>query len=321
MKHILVLLSCLFFVINSQAGDNAAAFLKIPVDAEVTALGDASTAIDSRVSALFYNPAAMATLEKDFNLFASSRFGLLESTYNVLAFAYHSKIATFAFGWINLGIDKIPHRDSQNNYIGDMSSSQNAYFLSVAKTLLGSYSVGVSLKYVQIGFDLMDEQPVGSGLGLDLGLIYRFSNNLRFGLYLQDNFEIKWSSEVSDKSPLTLKLGAVYKPSFLNKNFGFHADIVQRQSFPLTTNIGMHYTFDFGQVVQNITLRAGVANVYFESRDLSPTASELIGNNISYSAGLGMTFLVADLNVGFNYAFKSHSYLDNAHFTSLVIEY
>lgn len=320
MKKLLMIILSLIHL-HLYAGENTAAFLKIPIDAKVTALGSAATALDGSAAGLFYNPAGLAFTSRQYNLFISSRYGMLGSSFNTIAFAYKLGFATLAVGWIHLGIDQIPKRDWQNNYLGNMNSSQDAYFIGISKALFGSYSIGVSLKYIRIGFDLLDEHPHGSGIGLDMGLIYRLSNEIKLGLFMQDNFEIKWNHQVSDQFPLTLKLGAVYLPKFLNSNLGFHADIVQRQSYPIKTNIGLQYVFPFKNVLEKLTLRMGISNVFFESRDLNLNISDLNSNDVSFGAGLGMQFLVADFHITFDYAFKSHAYLDNSHFTSFLIEY
>lgn len=316
-----IIIFVLLTISLTEAGENGAAFLNIPTDTRSVSLAGATTASDKNIGSIFYNPAGLSNMERSVNLFFTTRFGFFDSRFNVLAAAYKHSIGTFAIGIISLGIDKIQARDHLNNYLGDMNSTQNAYLLSYSRKILNSYSIGVTAKYVRINFDMINCNESGSGFGLDLGMIYRINSELKFGAYLQDDFNIKWNTEVCDNVPLNFKIGTEYSPGFLDNKARLNLDFTQRHNYPLVMNIGCEYILGFKDILESLAVRIGAANLYIESRDLGVTAAELIESNFSFTAGFGVSTTISNFNFKMDYAFKTHAYLDNMHFTGITLGY
>ncbi|MBN1899155.1 MAG: hypothetical protein JW827_10280, partial [Spirochaetes bacterium] len=62
---------------------------------------------------------------------------------------------------------------------------------------------------------VIDQMKIGTGLGFDLGLMYRYSYAWRFGLQLSDVYtRIRWwDGSESSAIPINARLGAAYKPA------------------------------------------------------------------------------------------------------------
>ncbi len=312
----------LFIISTNFAGENGAAFLKITPSPRNTALGSAATASSGELESLYYNPAGLTNLKRTYYLNLTNRMGFLETSYNVLTAAYHDRsLGTFALGLIGMNVEGIDRRTAGNVYEGEMSTDHNAYFLTYARNIIGSYSIGVSLKYVNIGFDLLRQQVNGSGFGLDLGLIYDLNNNIKLGIYLQDNFNISWAESVSDEVPLNVNIGTLYKMTMFPNTPKIFFNINQQQNYPMSLDLGTEYPFHFGEIIDEFALRIGFSNFYVESRELRASASDLNDNNFSFATGFGIKSNLNVINVNFDYTFKTHSYLNNVHYTGISIIY
>ncbi|MCK4673569.1 hypothetical protein KAT67_06260, partial [candidate division WOR-3 bacterium] len=62
-KLIIILLITIINLLYAGPGDAGAAFLKIPVDARVCGMGEASVAYIDNASALYYNPAGLGKIK------------------------------------------------------------------------------------------------------------------------------------------------------------------------------------------------------------------------------------------------------------------
>jgi long-subunit fatty acid transport protein len=312
------LIIILVFVVNIYSQENGIAFLNIPTDVKNAAMGNVTSVSNESAASLFSNPASLAKVNT-LNLYASGRFGFMESDFGVGAFIWKTRnYGAFGFGFINLGIDEIQKRDNLNHFLGNMQSTQTAFYLSYARSFLTDYSVGINIKYASINLNMMDESAKADGFGVELGLLYSLNKNWKFGAFLRDNMSIKWGENHINESPITLKLGSQYSPDIFD-GFLVKLEIVQRQKLPMFFNAGMEYNISPNAFISGIALRVGISNIYLESRGLSVSTSKLIENNISYSTGFGIVTSVGSLEFAFDYAFRTHAYLDNMHFTGITL--
>lgn len=309
----------LLFAGNIFAQDNGLAFLNIPTDVKAIGMGNVTAVTQETAASLFSNPAALANAST-FNVYTAGRFGFMGSNFGVGAFAWRSKeYGSFGFGLLSLGIDEIQGRDENNRYLDDMSSTQTAFYLSYAKSFLSDYSVGMNIKYVSLNLNMIDENVNAGAFGVEFGLMYKYQN-WKFGAFIQDNMTLRWNKKNINESPITIKIGAEYHPKIM-KGVVMKMDFVQRQKLPLYLNFGLGYEYFVNNIVESIVLRMGTSNIYIESRNLSISVGELNDNNFAFSAGFGIKSSVGGYGVVFDYAFRTHSYLDNMHFTGVTLDF
>lgn len=309
IKNYLVTLLCclsLFVASNVFAGTGAAAFLKKSVGAKAIAMGGAFTSIADDPTAIYWNPAGLASIQM-YSVSAMGSTGASDKyeglkdivpTHNF--FSLTVPLAKFTnvlgktvvgIGYISSKMDNIPHTD-ESKKLGTISDTDNAYYLSAGVPIWESSTslyVGASLKY--ISKEMSSVGVSDSGIDLDVGVIYSI-DALNFGAVLQKGVKMG-----DDSAPLTTKVGVSNDFEIKEK---FHIlpalDIVQRQKEPLSLNFGAEFGIKKVLEMNNfaidgIYLRGGIEGYAIENRyDIKEDFNETVG----YNFGLGLNFMIVN---------------------------
>ncbi|MBC8145177.1 MAG: PorV/PorQ family protein [bacterium] len=205
----------------------ASEFLSFGAGARSGALGGAGTALNSDVTAGYYNPAGLSGIKHlQAAIFHESRFsGEINYDYIGAALPLDS-LQTFAVSAIRLGYDDIPDtRDALidpngNGRIDDGDridptrvkyggASDWAIFGSYARRVNDKLSVGGNLKLLYK--TVLDH--IAWGLGIDLSAHYTPVDNLSLGATLADATKslMTWDTGNQEFLVPQLKLGAAYR--------------------------------------------------------------------------------------------------------------
>ena len=182
--------------------------------ARAIAMGGAFAAVASDASAVHWNPAALATLQRqELGFGYADRFGLgLNQSY----LAYSLPIAddhALGFDWFNLDFDDSELGAGQNK-INFAYGYRNG--IGALKPYIGSTAIGVAGKYRSLSVDLDGNQLTSaSGWGFDLGLLAPLPFGVRLGLSVQDlgGTSLAHDGGVSEQLYDTrYRLGLAHKP-------------------------------------------------------------------------------------------------------------
>ncbi len=181
-KIILLTLLLVFLVAEDEAGGSAGAYLRMPADARVAALGNAGTALIKDANMAVGNPAIIPSLEA--RQFSSSfQFLSLDRSYQTLAFGVPlPPKAGMTVTWIHAGVDNITGRNYSNDYTYEYNWSQNAFIIGFGLNITDWLSVGVSGK-------VLSDQLVNSsssGFSADIGVQISPLKNLEVGIVVKD---------------------------------------------------------------------------------------------------------------------------------------
>ncbi|MEW6609977.1 MAG: PorV/PorQ family protein [bacterium] len=209
---ILLALPKSLFAKSGDAGA-AGAYLRMGVGARALGMGGSYIAVADDVYATYWNPAGLVQIK-------SRQFGSMyaimscDRRYSFLNYAQpFGKDWAGGISWIGFGIDDIEERDSSGNLTGELKDSENSLYLSGAREISPSLSLGANLKY-------LTHQLAGksaTGFGFDIGGLFKpnFTNlDLSLGFVLQDiGSSLKWNtaSGHKDEFPLNIKLGGAIK--------------------------------------------------------------------------------------------------------------
>ena len=186
--------------------------------ARAPGMGGAFVALADDASATYWNPAGLVQI-KDRQICNMHSQLDLERDYDFLNIVSSLPAGdTWGVSWARLGIDGIPYYDIDGKPEGTFSYKDEVYFLSYGKSLSSNLSLGGNIKYYKQTLYTASAK----GLGIDLGLLYKFPNipialdELSAGLLLQDITEtkIKWKStgeNPTEKIPINIKLGVAAK--------------------------------------------------------------------------------------------------------------
>jgi hypothetical protein len=285
MKNKIIFLILLSFtsILAQSAGNSGLSFLKLGFGARNIALGDAGTAISSDVTALFYNPAALA-------INPASEIMLMHNEWiqDVRSEVLGARTIIFglpvALGFNVTSINDIPVRIINS---ADPITNFNAnYFfgsLSTGYMIFDSFYFGASIKYLYEGIYVNE----ATGWGFDFGTSYLTSiKGLNVSAVIKNLGSMKELRTESTKLPSEFRIGPAY--SFTLQDKYQITSAVEFQKYLPTSevhfNMGAEILYD-----KLIALRVGYQSGY-------------ISKNIT--AGLGLMWG----NLSFDYALAPLQY-------------
>ena len=298
----------------SEIAVKPGAFSRMGFGARGIGMGNALSAITNGNLVSYYNPAL--TVFQEGNSFQTSySFLSLDRSLNFLNFTkkfdfYSAKdslvenkeprsTAGFSIGIINSGVSNIDGRDNNGLKTGDLSTSENQFFIGVANRFSKKLSIGINAK---VYYYKLYDKVSSSGVGVDLGALYIVNEMFNVALVVSDiNSKYKWDSSPiygtdggrisEDKFPLLLKIGIGYE----NKETGIVAGIDFENSSAKTNIIRLGIEYN---IYEKFYLRGGLDQFDLSNKDRP--AKPALG--FSYSSKFG------DVNIGVDYAFMIEQY-------------
>lgn len=298
-----------FTKISSMPG----AFSRIGFGARGIGMGNSMSAVTEGNLVSYYNPALIVYQEN--NYFQTSySFLSLDRSLNFLNFTrkfefYSSKdsaienpkpraIAGISVGIINAGVSKIDGRDNQGIKTGDLSTSENQFFVGLANRFSEKLSIGIAIKFYY--YKLYEEISTNS-VGFDAGMLYRVNDEWNVSLMISDiNSKYKWDTSPvyelegttsEDKFPVLKKIGVSYR----NSGLGLIASAEFENSNAETNfiRVGAEYN-----LIENLFIRGGVDQFNLSNSDFLPKPA--LG--FSYFKQFG------SITFGVDYAFMIEQY-------------
>ena len=322
-----LILGLLVHTVNAQdkkLAQTGMKFLSVSTDARTTGFSEAVTSVDlGTASAIFYNPATMASL-KDF---ASVSFGYvgwiadIDYLHAAAAFAPSGgDYGVFGVSFVSVDYGRFDGTIVANNdqgYLDVGTYSPTAYALGIgyAKELSTKFAVGGSVRYIKqnLGSSVVDlfdasattygyeyEENSKSSVAYDFGILYRTGfKSLNFGMSVRNfSAELKYKRETF-QLPLTFKIGlSMDAMDLINVDKSKHSllvsvDASHPRDFSEQISVGAEYTF-----LKIFSLRAGF---------ISPSDEN------HFTAGFGIKGNDKGLNVGFDYAYQPFGIFEDVH--------
>src|SRR2546425_9172517 len=135
-----------------QVNNSGALFLVFPVGARAVGMGQTAAALDGRGEAAFWNPAGLATLEK--NEFGLQTATLVAGNTDALTAYFPSHRVGVLGGAIYLvDYGDLDRTDASGNTIGRIAPRNLEFVASYATGIVGAFSLGVNYKLVQFVVD------------------------------------------------------------------------------------------------------------------------------------------------------------------------
>ena len=288
------------------------AFSRIGFGARGIGMGNAMSAVTTGNLVSYYNPAlspfqennsfqtgySILSLDRSLNFLSFTRKFDFYSSKNGSDEGKPSRTAGISVGIINSGVSGIDGRDNNGLPTGELSTSENQFFLSVANRFSEKFSMGISVKFY---YYKLYEEITSNALGLDIGAIYKVNNNWNVSLMISDiNSKYEW-----DTSPIYGQQGLATKDEFpIMKKVGvsyFNPEIklltaLEFENSNAGTNIvrlGAEYN-----IFENLFLRGGIDQLNLSNTD----------SGLKPSLGFSYSKVFGDWIVGVDYAFMVEQY-------------
>jgi len=298
MKKIFILI--IFVVpltLAQSAGSSGLSFLKFGFGARNIAMGDAGASASNDLSALFYNPARLNSVEMNEVMFMHNEW-IQDVRSEVGGIKWNMFSLPWAVGFNVTSVDDIEVREIPGEPVSTFNA--NYFFMSLSSgfTVINDLDFGASIKYLYEG--LLNNQA--SGIGFDFGLNYKTPvNGLTASTVIKNIGSMNALRNEETKLPADFRLGSSYQFDVESAKL----DIITAAEFQkyldaddIHFNLGGDIVYD-----QLLALRAGYQTGY-ESR--------------GFTAGLGIMWG----GLRFDYAFMPFSLgLGNANLFSLQFKF
>ncbi|HQU73449.1 MAG: PorV/PorQ family protein [Calditrichaeota bacterium] len=295
-------------------------FLKVDMSSRSAAMAGAYTMPGNDASAMFYNPAGIARMENNFDLFSSTVQWIADINYHALG------VAKNFGGWGNFGVSMVfaDYGDiegtqvaaNEAGYIKTGSVDVGAYVvgISYARSLTDRFSIGGQVKYAAqhlgssllVDGDPMVKNEVG-GAAFDFGTIfYPGYHSLSIGMSL-NNFSGQYKYEETEfQLPLTFRIGVAM--DVMDLIAGEHdsplliaVDALHPRDYTERLHVGAEYFYH-----KMFAIRAGYKFNYDEE---------------SFSIGAGLNQEVSGVKLKLDYAYSDLGLFDAVNRFSLGIAF
>ena len=280
-------------------------FLSVSPDARAAGMGDAYSAMKVGSTAMFYNPATMAYLDRKVHLAAGQVQWIADVTYNMGSVALRTDWGIFGLSLVAVDygdFERTIRADNDQGFmdVGTYSPSAWAIGLGYARAITDRFSVGGNIRIAKQSLGagpvaLEGTAPVTKNFDerstiVDFGVLYWTGfKSLTLALNTRNFSQENKYSEESFELPLTFRMGlAMDLIDFTTIDAKAHSMIVsldteRPRDFAEQIKIGVDYT-----IMQTLSLRAGYA---------MPTDEQ----GISLGVGLGRDLGGVDLRVDYAY--------------------
>lgn len=311
----------------SELASRVGAFSRMGFGARGIGMGNAMSAVTTGELVSYYNP-AVTVFQQNNSVHAGYSLLAVDRNLNFLSFTRHFDFyskkdtatvnrkprysAGVSAGIINAGVTNIDGRDNNDLPTGELSTSENQFFLAFANRFSEKFSAGITAKFY---YYKLYEKVTTTSFGIDIGAIYRINEQFTISAAIMDiNSKYKWDTSpvyetdgviTQDKFPNLKKIGL----SYFNKNLGLLAAI-EFENSSAKTNIlrgGAEYA-----IFENFFLRGGIDQFNLSNSDWS----------VRPSCGFSFYKAFGNLNVGVDYAFVIEQYSSSdRHFVGLTFNF
>ncbi len=280
LSRIMLAAGCLSLTASGWAKDTGAAFLKIGAGARSVAMASAFTGVADDASAIYWNPAGIASVPKR-QIMATHSDWLLDMNYDFAGYVQPTRAGAVGFGLSYLSQGNLEGRGENREKTSDFTGSDLCGTVSFSRrNRLGG--LGMNIKFVQQKL----ESNQATGFAFDFGgKLSKPGSALSFGAALQNVGPGMRFIENKYSLPLTLATGAGYK---IGRSLTLSMDVRRRLYTGNTSvSVGTEYW-----LLNAVALRTGylsrIGSFSKTTSSLSNNTDNRLDSLTALGAGIGL---------------------------------
>ncbi len=316
ISFVLISVLCLAQPKFSEISSLPGSFSRMGFGAKGISMGNSIGAVIDGNLSTYYNPALSAFQETNY-LQVGYSFLSLDRTLNYLSFTRNFRFSSkdnkvraagISAGILNAGVSKIDARDNQGNKTGDLSTSENQFYIALANRFSEKFAIGINLK---LYYYHLYEKVNSTTFGFDIGALYVFNSNFTAAVVITDiNSKYKWDTtelygqdgnNEESKFPLLKKIAVAY--NFLEPKILVSAEIENSNANSNILRFGADYC-----IYPGFNLRAGIDKINLTNSEMPARPS----------FGFSYTYTFENWIIGLDYAYAYEPYsINNSHIICL----
>ncbi len=285
----LFLISTTDLVQAKSAGECGAVGLKFPPTARAMGMGETMTAVGDDINALYFNPAGLAGIDREFS--SCYQDGILDSSYTCFSYSQATNVGGLGLilGLLDGGKAAIYEFNGTER---NLNTQKDIYLhAGLGRILKENLKVGGGIKIIS---SKLAEEYNASGIGIDVGLLME-KNGKNLGVSLQNlGLGLKYENEKSCL-PAALRIGGTVRP----------------EGIPLILALE-------GKKVLDERFSLGLGSEYWCNGFLALRLGYKTGNE---NQGIAGGFGIRHQKLQFDYAFVPIKNLDSNHRISLLLRF
>ncbi len=288
MKKFLWIVS-IFVYFSGFAKDTPFNFLRYIGSARSSALAGAFVSVSDDPTALFFNPASVATVNSRNFSFTFFKHVLDVNSGSLSFLRNFEKVGHFALSASYTNYGSFERTNANGQYIGTFGANDFALGISYSNILDTNLYYGTTLKIISSNIDKYSSLAFAIDFGL-LYLIPEKNTSVGFSI-LHTGTQLKTFDGTRENLPLDVRIGVSHRlrglPLLLNFNFYNLADETSK-FFDRFLKFSIGGEFNFGD---NLNLRIG-----YDNNIRKYSASTKDKQFIGFSGGLGLKFKELNLD-------------------------
>ena len=243
-------------------------FMRMGTTARAVSLGSALTSDFHHGLTGVYNPAGTAFLEQRHGTAGHQILSLDRQLSSAGITIKLPPMAGIGIAWIHAGVNHIEERNSLGEYLGSISTGENAFVLSFAQKFSDSFAFGLNAKIMTHSLPVYNEKLIGTAVGVDLGFLYKLNDFVHLGGVVQNhNAKYQWKTNIIFEETGTIyyeDLPVIYragiKTRFVNFQVLCDVEFITNNSLLMGNRLngGIEYYLN-----KNVTFRSGFGEERF----------------------------------------------------------
>ncbi len=247
---LIILFSLLSFLAYPQiGGESVYSFMEISSSPYSASLGGKPISYVNSPDLIFFNPALLDSIDSNFlSLNYQSYLAGINMGEMIFTTTTH-KYGNFAFGIHYINYGEFDKYDEFGNYYGKFTAAEYLPYITYSIQPDSQLTVGINFKTIYSKL----ENYTSYGYAIDLGLLFRASDNLYFAMVARNiGKQLKPYFTTYEPLPFNISLGTTFKPQYAPFRMTFTFEYLNKWNLRYQSPVNQLYLPPFADTVSTV---------------------------------------------------------------------